>query len=131
MSIPHNKTGLMLKKQKPSHLKQGEKAEDRAHQFLVHKGFETVSRNYRCKLGEIDLIMQDGDTLVMVEVRYRKSDTYGSALESITRKKQSRIIAAAGLYLAVNKIDQPVRFDVIAISGDQSLNWIANAFQAF
>lgn len=121
----------MIKKPKASHLKQGERAEELAHQFLVSKGFKTVCRNYRCKLGEIDLIMNDRSTLVMVEVRYRKSDTYGSALESITRKKQSRIIAAAGLYLAEKKIDQPVRFDVVAISGDQSLNWIANAFQAF
>jgi putative endonuclease len=122
---------LDLKKQKPQHLELGEKAEDRAHQFLVDKGLKTVCRNYRCKVGEIDLIMQDGDSLVMVEVRYRKSDTYGSAVESITRKKQKRIIAAAGLYLVVNNIDKPVRFDVIAISGNQSLNWITNAFQVF
>jgi putative endonuclease len=119
----------MFKKDKAQHLKTGTNAEDQAHQFLLDKGFTTVCRNFRCKLGEIDLIMQDNNTLVMIEVRYRKSDNYGSALESITRKKQTRIIAAAGLYIAKNKIDQPVRFDVVAISGDQSINWITNAFQ--
>jgi len=120
----------MLNKLKALHLRRGEQAENRAEKFLTGKGFTTVVRNYRCKSGEIDLIMEDGDTLVMVEVRYRKNDTFGSALESITPRKQARIIAAAGHYLATQHIDRPVRFDVIGISGNNTLNWVHNAFQA-
>ena len=73
--------------------------------------------------------MEDDKTLVFIEVRYRKTDKFGSALESITARKQSRIIAATQCYLAANRTNQPVRFDVVAISGDNSINWIRNAFQ--
>ena len=115
---------------KTPHIKQGEQAEELAHQFLINQGLKPVCQNFRCKLGEIDLIMEDGNTLVFVEVRYRKSDKFGSAVESITQRKQSRIIAATNFYLMTNKIDQPIRFDVIGISNNQPLNWIHNAFQA-
>lgn len=120
----------MLNKQKPPHLQKGEQAEDQAYHFLMNKGFRPVCRNYRCKSGEIDLIMVDEGTLVFIEVRYRKTDRFGSALESITARKQSRIIAATQSYLSANKSDQPVRFDVVAISGNNSINWIRNAFQS-
>jgi putative endonuclease len=121
---------LNLSKPKPPHLQRGEKAEERAYQYLLQKGLQLVSRNYCCKLGEIDLMMHDGDTLVMVEVRYRKNDRFGSAVESITQKKQSRIIAAAKYYLVCNNLNNlAVRFDVVAISGNNHLNWIKNAFQ--
>ena len=120
----------MFYKSKTSHLKQGEKAENQAQEFLIAQGLKPVCQNYRCKLGEIDLIMEDGNTLVIVEVRYRKSDKFGSALESVTLRKQSRIIATTKYYLMVNNIDQPVRFDVIGISNKQTLNWVNNAFQA-
>lgn len=120
----------MFNKPKTPHLRRGEKAEEQAHQFLINQGLKPVCQNYRCKLGELDLIMEDGNTLVIVEVRYRKSDKFGSAVESVTQRKQSRIIAAANFYLMVNNIDQPVRFDVIGISNNQTLNWIHNAFQA-
>src|SRR5690606_40598126 len=65
---------------------------------------------FRCKQGELDLIMLDKQTLVIIEVRFRKTDKYGSALESVTQKKQSRIIAATHLYLSINKTDKPIRF---------------------
>ena len=120
----------MFNKTKTPHLKQGEKAEDQAQQFLINQGLQPVCRNFSCKLGEIDLIMEDGNTLVIIEVRYRKSDKFGSALESVTRRKQSRIIASANYYLMLNNIDQPVRFDVIGITNNQTLNWVPNAFQA-
>ena len=120
----------MLNKQKPAHLQKGEQAEEQAYLFLKSKGFKPVQRNYRCKSGEIDLIMEDEGTLVFIEVRYRKTDRYGSAMESITTRKQNRIIAATHSYLSANRSDQPVRFDVVAISGDNSINWIPNAFQS-
>lgn len=115
-------------KAKAAHLQQGESAETFALQFLSRKGLKLIRRNFRCPQGELDLLMQDGATLVIVEVRYRKSDRYGSAAESVTRSKQSRIIATTQIYLSQQKMDCPLRFDVVALSGDGSINWIKNAF---
>jgi putative endonuclease len=115
-------------KEKAAHLIRGESAEEQAHRFLIDKGLKPVCRNFRCKQGELDLIMTDKQTLVIVEVRFRKTDKYGSAAESITRAKQSKIIAATHVYLASQKTDCPIRFDVIAISGNGTIDWIRNAF---
>ncbi|MDD1612131.1 MAG: YraN family protein [Methylococcaceae bacterium] len=115
-------------KTKAPHLLRGENAEQQAEQFLADKGLKRVCRNFRCKQGELDLVMLDDQTLVIIEVRFRKSGKYGSALESITRAKQSRIIAATQIYLSKQKTDRPVRFDVIAITGEGGIEWIPNAF---
>ena len=115
-------------KTKAVHLAQGENAEEQAHNFLINAGLKPVARNFRCKLGELDLIMTDQQTLVIVEVRFRKSDRYGSAVESVTRAKQSRIIAATQFYLSTHQADRPIRFDVVAISGNGAIGWIKNAF---
>ena len=119
---------LFRNKPKASHLLTGEQAEERALAHLREQGLQLVRRNFRCKHGELDLVMQDQHTLVIVEVRYRKSDHFGSAAESITPAKQSRIIAATHIYLATHKINGPLRFDVVALSGNGQLNWIKNAF---
>ena len=119
----------MLNKLRPTHLLRGEKSEQRACDFLLKQGLHIVDKNFRCKYGELDLIMRDIQTLVIVEVRFRKSNKYGGALESITHKKQSRIIAATQIYLLQNKIISPIRFDVITMSNDADINWIKNAFQ--
>jgi putative endonuclease len=113
---------------KASHLICGESAEQQAYNFLIKKGLKPVCRNFRCKQGELDLIMTEKQTLVIIEVRYRKTDKYGSAAESVTMVKQSRIIAATHIYLAAEKKDCPIRFDVIAISGNGNIDWIQNAF---
>lgn len=115
-------------KTKAAHLLRGKSAEDQAHDFLVSKGLQPVCRNYRCKQGELDLVMRDQQALVIIEVRYRKSDVYGSALESVTHSKQARIIAATQHYLSTLRVDCPLRFDVVAISGNGGINWIKNAF---
>ena len=115
-------------KAKAAHLQRGENSEEQAHSFLLKQGLKPVCRNFRCKQGELDLVMLDQQTLVIIEVRFRKSDKFGSAVESITPKKQSRIIAATQVYLATRKTDQAIRFDVIAISGNDQINWIKNAF---
>lgn len=94
-------------KTKAAHLIRGEGAEEQAYNFLISKGLKPIYRNYRCKLGELDLIMPDNQTLVFIEVRYRKTDQYGSAAESITKTKQSRIIAATHIYLSSQKNRQP------------------------
>jgi putative endonuclease len=134
-SIPYlsfltNKFNMLFTelKTKATHLIRGESAEEQAHKFLIAKGLKPVCRNYRCKQGELDLIMTDQQTLVIIEVRFRKTDQYGSALESVTRAKQSRIIAATHIYLSSQKTDRLVRFDVIAISGNGNVDWIQNAF---
>lgn len=115
-------------KTKALHLIRGENAEEQAHVYLLNKGLKSVHRNYRCKQGELDIIMTDQNSLVIIEVKFRKTDKYGSALESVTRTKQSRIIAATHHYLSTHPTDCPIRFDVIAISGDSKIEWVQNAF---
>ncbi len=115
-------------KAKAAHLLRGESAEQQACQFLLKKGLKLVARNFRCKQGELDLIMTDEQTLVIIEVRFRQTDKYGSAAESVTRAKQSRIIAATQVYLSSQKINKSIRFDVVALSGNGNLDWIKNAF---
>ncbi|MCG8052690.1 MAG: YraN family protein [Candidatus Thiodiazotropha endolucinida] len=117
---------------KADHLQQGEAAEQLAVDYLSRRGLKLVTRNFRCKVGEIDLIMREKRTLVFVEVRYRQSDDYGSALESITPSKQRKLLAAANLYLQQNQIDQACRFDVVAINGsaNERTTWIKDAIQS-
>ena len=75
--------------------------------------------------------MLDQQVLVIVEVRFRKSEAFGGAIASVTAKKRAKIIAATQYYLAENSVKNTVRFDVVAISGKTGLNWIKNAFQTW
>jgi len=109
-------------------IEKGDLYEDRALSFLLQQGQALVERNYRCKWGELDLLMDENGVLVVVEVRYRKNDRYGSALESVTSTKQARIVAATKHYIVTKKVDQPVRFDVVAITGNSPPQWVKNAF---
>ncbi len=113
--------------------KVGERAEHLAQEYLEQKGLNLVSNNYRCRRGEIDLIMRDGNFLVFIEVRYRKNDVFGSGAESVTLQKQRRLLTAAKHYLQSEKLDEDIscRFDVISISGQYNpqIDWIVNAFQ--
>lgn len=113
---------------KISSIEKGGLYEDRALSFLLQQGQTLVARNYWCKWGELDLLMDEKGVLVVVEVRYRKNVRYGSALESVTSTKQARIIAATKHYIVAKKVDQPIRFDVVAITGDTSPQWVKNAF---
>lgn len=107
----------------------GEGAEQRAATFLEGRGLKIVTRNYRCRFGEIDLIARSGATLVFVEVRARASEEFGGAAESITAAKRRRLIAAARHYLAAQREQRACRFDVVLIRGaDSQLEWITNAF---
>ncbi|MES9832926.1 MAG: YraN family protein [Candidatus Thiodiazotropha sp. LLP2] len=117
---------------KAEHLQQGERAEQQALDYLSRRGLKLVTRNFSCKLGEIDLIMQDHDALVFVEVRYRQSKDFGSALDSITTGKQRKLVATANLYLQKMQNDQPCRFDVVALhgSGNSRMTWIKDAIQS-
>ena len=114
------------------HLKFGQLAERRARDFLVRRKLRTVAENYRTKLGELDLVMRDRDTLVFIEVRYRRSSTYGDAVESICADKRLKIIRAAHAFLKEHPHGDRVRFDVVAFDGapDGTPTWIKNAFEA-
>ena len=113
--------------------KKGNDAEEQAYQFLTKKGLTLLTRNFSIRAGEVDLIMQDGDnTLVFVEVRYRKNKDFGGAAASVTPKKQHRIIKAALSYQQKHAPQSFMRFDVIAIEGnDKKLNWIKSAFDGY
>ena len=110
---------------------QGRIAENEACNFLQKNGLKLVKKNYHCRNGEIDLIMQDKHELVFVEVRYRKKNDYGSALESIDQNKIKKLIAAASHYVSQNQLDQPMRFDVVGFDASLKPNWVTHAFTAF
>lgn len=106
---------------------EGAAAEERAETWLRQQGLRPVGSNFRCKAGEIDLVMQDGEALVFVEVRKRSDARFGGAAASITARKQARIIRAAQVYLQRYRFPPPCRFDVIAIDGER-IEWLRDAF---
>lgn len=113
----------------------GTDAEDQACRFLRRQGLRLIARNYHCRQGEIDLIMQDADNLVFVEVRYRRQSRYGSGLESVDRRKQQRIAHCAAHYLHRHPraAELAARFDVVALTpgaDEPRIEWIRNAFEA-
>lgn len=115
------------------HLIKGDRAEVHARRYLEDRGLAFVEANYRCRPGEIDLIMREQSTLVFVEVRYRRDRRFGGALESIDHRKQRRMRAAAEHYLQRRRAgDSPCRFDVVLITGavggrGTDVEWIPNA----
>lgn len=107
---------------------QGRQWEDAALAHLERHGLVLVEANFRCKLGEIDLILRDGATLVFVEVRQRAAGAPVSAAASIGPAKIRRIIRAAQVYLQRFSRLPPCRIDVVAIDGDD-IEWITNAIE--
>lgn len=107
----------------------GSAAEDLALRLLQARGLVLVERNFRCRLGEIDLVMRDGQATVFVEVRFRADGRHGSAAETVSRAKQQRLAAAARFYLQRRPAAArgPCRFDVVAITGTE-LEWLRGAF---
>jgi putative endonuclease len=117
--------------------RKGHEGEQAALRLLENAGLQLLERNYRCRLGEIDLIMMHcrahKKTLVFVEVRYRHSTFFGGAAASVNAAKQKKIIRAAQYFLKTHAQYQPLpaRFDVVAIGGESNapnLNWIQQAF---
>ena len=109
----------------------GRRGEEIAAAYLVEKGYKVVQRNWTCPSGELDLIMEDGDTLVFVEVRTRRGNRFGTAEESVTPAKQARLIELSGAYLQEMTPAHPAwRIDVVAVQLGQGLpqiNHIENA----
>lgn len=107
---------------------QGRRWEQAALAHLRRHGLALIEANFRCKGGEIDLVMRDGDALVFVEVRQRASRDHGGAAASITPAKIRRLVRAAQYYLLRFPTLPPCRFDVIAIDGGH-LDWLRNAIE--
>lgn len=107
----------------------GVAAEQKAADYLVRHGLRLLERNYRCRGGEIDLVMREGAQLVFVEVRARAASRFGGAAESITLAKRARVILAARHYLAHRGVDAHCRFDALLLDGER-IEWIRGAFES-
>jgi putative endonuclease len=109
----------------------GDAAERRAAEFLVDLGFTILQRNYTCRLGEIDLVCEQGSTLCFVEVRMRTQDRFGEAIETLTPAKLKRIALTARHYLMRHHLEQrECRFDVVTIQGGKDPVLTRDAFRA-
>jgi putative endonuclease len=113
----------------------GDGFEQRACGELERAGLKMLARNYTTRHGELDLVMRDGDTVVFVEVRYRKSASHGDAVASVTPAKQARLILAAQHWLASNPrhAQRDCRFDVVSYDGPLDAiqqQWLRGAFEA-
>ena len=117
------------------HIKIGQAAEQYALNYLKSAGLMHIVSNWSCQFGEIDLIMLAHDTIVFVEVRYRKNPGFGGALESIDAHKRKKLLKAAEQFLTEHPqwLEHPCRFDVITAhpSSTQALviDWIEDAFE--
>ena len=125
---------LKIRQAKAVTAKENTRAKGLAHElkaetYLKKHGLKTEARNFSCKHGEIDLVMRDKETIVFVEVRFRKHSHYGGARGSVTWQKQQKVRRSAEQYLVQKKIYEkfPVRFDVMALSAEK-YEWIKGAF---
>jgi putative endonuclease len=108
----------------------GQQAEQLACEFLIQHGLQLIEKNYRCRHGEIDLVMKDGPQLVFVEVRYRRSLRFGGPLASIDYRKKTHLITCASHYLQSTRQQGAARFDVVGITEPNQIDWIQNALEA-
>jgi putative endonuclease len=109
----------------------GAEAERLAAAHLQAAGLRLLTRNYQCRLGEIDLVCAEGETLVFVEVRQRRSEAFGGAAASITARKRRRLVGAARHYLMRLGRLPACRFDVVLVTGRHPrIEWLRSAFEA-
>lgn len=101
-----------------------------AGEYLLQHGYRILTYNFRCRLGEIDIVAEEGGYLVFVEVKYRKTDAKGHPLEAVDARKQRMICKTAAYYCRTHGIEgtAPCRFDVVAVLGDE-ISMIQNAFE--
>ena len=111
----------------------GESGESIAVKFLKKNGYKIIERNYRCNLGEIDIIARDGRVLAFIEVKARRTDEFGGPKWAVTSRKQRKISMVALKYLKeTEQMEKKARFDVVAIRvlpGDPDVEIIKNAFE--
>lgn len=115
------------------HLESGRAAERIAKDLLEQSGLHAVAANYRCRFGELDLVMTDRDTLVIVEVRYRRRPGFIQPALTVTREKIRRVVRTTQHFVQRHRRwrDAPIRFDIVGVSGslhDANMNWIRDAF---
>ncbi len=113
----------------------GRQAETAARVHLLQAGLREVAANANYRGGELDLVMRDGDCLVFVEVRYRRSSAFGGGAASVDAAKRRRLVLAAQSFLAEHRqyMHSPCRFDVVEADGDPAapdLRWLKDAFRA-
>ena len=101
--------------------------EDAACEYFKKQGVRILQRNFRCKIGEIDIIGMIDDCVIFFEVKYRKNETYGQALTAVNDKKQIKICRCATVYCMLHPYITQIRYDVIGIT-DTKIDWICNAF---
>ncbi len=109
--------------------KKGSEKEDMAAEYLVHEGARILDRNYRTRMGEIDIVADDAGTICFIEVKYRKSEAKGTPAEAVDSRKQFTICRVADHYRMTRRLaeDRAYRFDVIGITGSE-MHWYKNAF---
>ena len=113
---------------------QGALTEQLALTYLLENNLSHLESNFRCKLGEIDLIMQQGELIVFVEVKYRKSLSFGGPMLAVSKQKQRKLTKTAYYYLQINALNAyntPCRFDVVTLLGaidSPEITWIKDAF---
>lgn len=117
------------------HLEAGQEAERRALEMLEAAGLKLHTRNYRCPQGELDLVLTDGATLVVAEVRFRKDGSRGTPAETVGSQKQRKLVLATRHFLSTHAElrHKPLRFDVVAVTagaGPAAVEWIRDAFEA-
>lgn len=105
-----------------------------AEKYLIEQGLTPIDRNIHCRQGEIDLVMRDDDIIVFVEVKYRKNNNFGRAIEAVSIAKQNKIRHCVAFFFQqanLNEYNTPCRFDVIALEGNinqPQVTWLKNAF---
>jgi len=112
----------------------GQAGESAAEEYLRHKGYRIVARNLRSPVGELDLVAEDGRVLVFVEVKARRTDAFGGAIQAVHQRKQQKLIQLAAQYLARHLVkDRLCRFDVVLLQGTDAavpqIEHIQNAFE--
>jgi putative endonuclease len=102
----------------------GQRGEDRAVEFLVGRGFQIAERNWRCRWGEVDIVVWDGQTVYLVEVKARTSGIYGMPAEAVGQKKLARMKRVAQEYAKVRQVVKPIGLGVVTILGEEPPEWI-------
>ena len=134
MSLGARRGGLKGFGELPHSRARGTAGEEAAEAFLVASGYRIVARNVLTKVGELDLVALDGETLCFIEIKARASAEFGKAIEAVGRAKQQKIIKSALLFLSKNRSQRPCRFDVLGLDRGADGAWtftlIRNAFEA-
>ena len=124
--------GVRSFREQPHHRARGSQSEEEARRWLEGRGYTILHRNWQSRLGEIDLVARDGETLCFIEVKARASDRFGPAVAAVTPAKQRRLARIASLFLVEERWRGPCRFDVLgmdAVDGRWQYTLIRGAFE--